>query len=70
MGHDKLTKLRYLTHRETSTLPPPPPSVANPSPLPTIKEENYTGLTINPAKKNASMHTRATAGTGRRKAPG
>ena len=40
----------------TATLPPPPPSAANPSPLPTIKEGNYTGLSINTAKTRITAH--------------
>ena len=40
----------------TATLPPPLPTTANPSPLPIIKEETYTGLTINTAKKRITGH--------------
>ena len=37
-------------------MPAPPPTAANPSPLPTTKEERYTGLTINTMKKRIGGH--------------
>ena len=40
----------------TATLLPPRPTIANPSPPPTTKEERYTGLTINTAKKMITGH--------------
>ena len=51
-----LTEGVIYNAKVTATLPAPRPTVANPSPPPTIKEERYTGLTINTAKKRITSH--------------
>ena len=51
-----LTEGVVYNAKVTATLPPPKPTKANPVPLPTTKEEYYTGITINTAKKRITGH--------------
>ena len=56
LNNQCLTEGVIYNAKVTATLPPPRPTTANPSPLPTIKEETYTGLTINTPKKRITGH--------------
>ena len=56
LNNQCLTEGVIYNAKVTATLPPPRPTIANPSPPPTTKEETYTGLTINTAKKRITGH--------------
>ena len=56
LDNECLTAGVIYNAKVTATMPAPLPSAANPSPLPIIKEEKYTGLSINTAKKRITGH--------------
>lgn len=56
LDNECLTEGLIYNAKVTATLPAPRPTVANPSPPPTIKVERYTGLTINTGKKRITSH--------------
>ena len=56
LDNECLTAGVIYNAKVTATMPAPLPSAANPSPLPITKEEKYTGLSINTAKKRITGH--------------